>query len=172
MRRELFQPTIEGEARILILIDGFSSRTKSLEGRTKLSKLDFFLRYPAYLKRALDIRDSGQELDIEPAERDSIETKMVRYRYGPWDPAYYALLGRLIGKNLVVPVPGTRGIGYKITDSGHQLAQSIGGTAEWSQVQKRVKLLKRHLDISGTNLKNFVYQHFPEVTRASWGESL
>ena len=25
---------------------------------------------------------------------------MIRYRYGPWDPSYYAVLGSLIGHGL------------------------------------------------------------------------
>jgi len=41
MRRELFQPTVLGEARVLLLINNFSSKGSALEGRTKLAKLDF-----------------------------------------------------------------------------------------------------------------------------------
>src|SRR6266496_5531002 len=53
MRSDLFQPTEEGEARLLILIASLSGPTRSLEGRTKLAKLDFLLRYPTFLRRAL-----------------------------------------------------------------------------------------------------------------------
>ena len=56
MRVDSFQPSLDGEARLLLLIEAFSRRENILEGRTKLAKLDFFLRYPIYFERALQIR--------------------------------------------------------------------------------------------------------------------
>ena len=65
MKIDLFQPTIEGEARLLLLIEAFSRGIKTLEGRTKLAKLDFFLRYPRYFHRALQIRGAKLEKSIQ-----------------------------------------------------------------------------------------------------------
>ena len=172
MRIDLFQPTDEGEARILLLIEGFSRGSRSLEGRTKLAKLDFFLRYPTYLRRALQAR--GQS-DIEPTEigvAPDIETRMVRYRYGPWDPSYYAILGRLIGKGLVVPVPISRGIGYRASEKGREIAERLRGESAWEDSVKRLEVLRKHFNLEGKTLKEFIYQTFPEVTQASWGELL
>src|SRR6266536_5471076 len=115
MRRELFQPAAAGEARLLLLIDAFSSPDVGLEGRTKLAKLDFLLRYPAFFRRALAKRAPHAALPPDEEDEDLIETQMVRYRYGPWDPAYFSLLGSLIGRGLIRPVPAARGIGYKTT---------------------------------------------------------
>src|SRR4051812_6425795 len=109
-------PSVEGEARLLLLIDAFTTKTGSLEGRTKLAKLDFFLRYPPYLARALKLREPHVQIDVEPQEQQNIENSMVRYRFGPWDPSYFTILGRLIGKGLVQPVPIRRGIGFKVTE--------------------------------------------------------
>jgi hypothetical protein len=173
MRSELFQPTIAGEARLLLLIDGFSAKGNSLEGRTKLAKLDFLLRYPGYLERAIAIRRPTPDIVRVPLENtDTIENRMVRYRYGPWDPAYYALLGRLIGQGLVEQVPLKGGMGYRTTDRGKALAVQLGETSAWQPITLTVKLLKRHFNVSGTNLKNFIYQNFPEVTQATWGDEL
>lgn len=97
---------------------------------------------------------------------------MVRYRYGPWDPAYFALLGSLIGRGLVIPVSGRSGVAYRTTEVGEQLAKTLAKTEPWSATHQRTRLLKRHLNLSGTKLKDFVYEHFPEVTSASWGEHL
>ena len=38
---------------------------------------------------------------------------MMRYRYGPWDPSYFAVLGSLVGRELieVVPAEGTNALG-------------------------------------------------------------
>src|SRR4051794_14211516 len=110
MKVDLFRPSAESEARLLLLINAFTTATRSLEGRTKLAKLDFFLRYPAFFERALGIRSAGATVEVAASERHNVESRMVRYRYGPWDPAYFALLGSLIGRGLVVPVPDSRGI--------------------------------------------------------------
>ena len=166
-----FQPSLEGEARLLLLIEAFSRGTKVLEGRTKLAKLDFFLRYPSYCARALEIRRPELADAIEGAEPD-LESRMVRYRFGPWDPAYYALLGRLIGKGLVRPASFARGIGYRATDKGRALALAMCDEPAWVDMAERISLLRKHLDLSGANLKKFIYQNFPEVTQATWGQSL
>jgi len=172
MRIDLFQPTDEGEARILLLVEAFSRGMRILEGRLKLAKLDFFLRYPGYLKRALVVRGVPESGIPEVGGAPDLETRMVRYRYGPWDPSYYAILGRLIGKRLVLPVPGRRGIGYKISDKGREIGQGLAQEPAWEEVVKRIELIRRHLNLQGHTLKDLIYQHFPEVSRAAWGEPL
>jgi len=172
LRKELFQPSIESEARILLLINAFTTSTKSLEGRTKLAKLDFLLRYPSFMQRALAIRTSDQVMEVASEEQHNIEGRMIRYRYGPWDPSYYAILGRLIGKGLVETVPNQRGLSYRTTEQGKQIAKALAKEDSWSETNVRVKLLKQNFNLSGNALKDFIYQHFPEVTGASWGQKL
>lgn len=172
MRSELFQPTVASEARLLLLIDVFTGQAKALEGRTKLAKLDFLLRYPNYLRRALRIRVATRDIAVPLEDGDTIESRMVRYRYGPWDPAYFGLIGRLIGRGLIEPTPVRNGIGYKTTALGHDVARGLAGTDAWRPVAESAGLLRKHFDLSGTSLKEFVYKHFPEVTQASWGEEL
>jgi hypothetical protein len=171
MRKELFHPTSDAEARLLLLIAAFTGVGRSLEGRVKLAKLDFFLRYPKFLRRALQIRGASGDI-AEVDAPDNIEARMVRYRYGPWDPSYYAVLGRLIGKRLVAIVPIRSGLGFRVTDSGQAVASRLAKADPWRPTAKMIRLLKRHLDLSGTNLKDFIYQHFPEVSNAEWGTKL
>jgi hypothetical protein len=138
VRRELFQPAPLGEARLLLLIEAFSDLQAGFEGRTKLSKLDFLLRYPAFFQRALAKRAPKAVVPMDDELSDDlIETRMVRFRYGPWDPAYFALLGALVGRGLVVPVPAENGIGYKTTDRGREVAQRLANTAAWSSVASK-----------------------------------
>lgn len=172
MRKDLFQPTLEGEARLLLLIDAFTGEGKSLEGRTKLAKLDFLLRYPEFMARAFAIRRPKVKVAVREEEALNIEGGMIRYRYGPWDPSYYATLGRLVGKGLVIPVPTPSGIGYRTTEGGRSVAEKISADESWTDVAARTKLLRRHFDLSGTSLKDFIYEHFPEVAGASWGKKL
>jgi hypothetical protein len=172
MRKELFQPTAEGEARLLILINVFTTGKNSLEGRTKLAKLDFLLRYPQYFRRALLVQ-APHLMDSNTSDcDDTIETRMLRYRYGPWDPAYFGILGSLIGRGLVLPVPTRTGIGYRTTASGQKLAARIGSTEPWQHTVLSARLLKAHFDKRGTWLKDFIYRHFPEVVESSWGQTL
>ena len=67
-----------------------------------LTKLDFLLRYPNCLQRALDARDRDTTgASIQDYERTTIESKMVRFRYGPWDHRYRRWMALLVGKGLV-----------------------------------------------------------------------
>ncbi len=172
MRKELFQPSIESEARILLLINAFTTTTQSLEGRTKLAKLNFLLRYPSFMQRALAIRTSNQVMEVAFEEQHNIEGRMIRYRYGPWDPSYYAILGRLIGKGLIEIVPNKLGLSYRTTERGSQIAKALAKEDSWSETSLRIKLLKQNFNLSGSTLKDFIYKHFPEVTSASWGQEL
>ncbi|MFC1614464.1 hypothetical protein ACFL5K_04130 [Gemmatimonadota bacterium] len=177
MKQILFEPSKEGEARLLILIAAFSAPDKSLEGRTKLAKLDFFLRYPSYFAYALRKRprisqSAKAEANHAELEGGTIESRMMRYRFGPWDPAYFSLLGRLVGKGLVNPVKERYGIGYQATDIGLKLANRLSKTEEWQSIAERTKLLRQYFDLSGSKLKDFIYKEFPEVTGAKWGEVL
>ena len=156
MHKGLFLPTVEGEARLLILIDAFTGRRKSLEGRTKLAKLDFFLRYPTYLARILQIRSqkltkihTDITINLSPADSLNVENKMIRYRYSPWDPSYYAILGRLIGKGLVEPTPIPNGIGYRTTNEGKKLAKDIASANSLMEIANRARLLRKYLDLKG-----------------------
>jgi hypothetical protein len=177
-RIEKFRPTREAEARILLLIDKFSHSARaqgSLEGRVKLAKLDFLLRYPGHLGKVLAARGASSEELLSLADDEGpIDSRMMRYRYGPWDPAYYALLGSLIGRNLVelVPLTGTTGLGYRTSARGRQLASDLLADESFAAIGRRLDLLKKYLDKSGTTLKNYIYDFLPDVADANWHEEL
>jgi hypothetical protein len=174
-RRSLgtFAPSVDGEARLLLLIEAFSGGKGTLQGRTKLAKLDFLLRYPRFLRRALAIRHINHELDPSQQEENTIEQRMVRYKYGPWDPSYFALLGSLLGRGMIEPVPQARFIGFRTTAIGSHVARQLASSAVWAETFGRAQLLRRAFPTQGgTFLKNFIYENFPEVTHATWGERL
>lgn len=167
-----FNPSAEAEARLLLLIDAFSGGVQShLQGRTKLAKLDFLLRYPRYLRRALERRKVEGLADDDDSQ--TIEERMVRFRYGPWDPAYFAILGSLVGRGLVEVVHMPKYRGFRTTALGKQVARDLSQTEAWSEIVDRTRLLRRAFAThSGQYMKRFVYENFPEVTQASWGERL
>src|SRR6266516_3922762 len=172
-KRTRFRPTRDGEARLLLLIDAFSRNTRKaryLEGRVKLAKLDFLLRYPHHLKTVLVAHGaSAEEVTAIDEDEGPLDLRMMRYRYGPWDPAYYALLGSLIGRGLVqvVPRPGATGFGYRTSHLGAHLAAELRDDDSFSRLSERLHLLRRYLDKSGNTLKKYLYE-LPEVADATW----
>lgn len=177
--RELYRyrSSVEAEARILLLVDGFSTGAtgpRSLEGRVKLAKLDFLLRYPKHLASILANRGLRESVRVELENQDSpLESRMIRYRYGPWDPSHFAVLGSLVGRRLIeiIPAVGTKALGYRTTEAGHRLSASLCEDGAFDELIGRIRLLRRHLDLTGESLKNIVYQ-LPEVAVADWNEEL
>lgn len=173
LSKPAFASTVEGEARLLLLIDAFSRGEGTLQGRTKLAKLDFLLRYPRFFRRAMELRGVSADLPEPDPSEDNIEQRMVRYRYGPWDPAYYSLLGSLAGRGLIAAIPTRRYVGFRTTDRGKAVAAELARSDAWADVSQRANLLRSTFRTQqGTFLKDWIYQHFPEVTQASWGEPL
>lgn len=172
-----FRSSREAEARILLLIDGFSRTSagpRSLEGRVKLAKLDFLLRYPKHLAEILAARGLKESAVTELERQESpLESRMIRYRYGPWDPSHFAVLGSLVGRRLiqVVPALGTTALGYRTTEEGRSLANALREDGAFEELTDRVALLRRHLDLTGENLKRVVYQ-LPEVAGTAWNKEL
>lgn len=171
-----FRALPEAEGRVLLLVNAFSGtvdKPRLLEGRLKLAKLDFLVRYPRYLARVLSKRNAPAKV-VESITPDAtpLQDKMIRYRYGPWDPSYYAVLGSLIGRGLVEPIPFRHGIGYRVTDRGRELVGAILEDETWESVNHRAALTRRHLDLAGSTLKDLLYEAIPEMTNANWHETV
>lgn len=176
-KRASFRASREAESRILLLIDGFSRKTtgpRTLEGRVKLAKLDFLLRYPRHLATVLASRGLREPERQTLDRQDSpLESRMMRYRYGPWDPSYFAVLGSLVGRGLieVVPAESTNALGYRTTEAGAMLAEHFKNDGAFDELIGRIALLRRHLDLTGESLKKMLYD-LPEVADATWHEEL
>lgn len=172
-RSDSYAGSPEAEVRLLLLIDAFSrvrgGAPRTLEGRVKLAKLDFFVRYPKYLEALLKARNISDPLtETALSDNNPIEQRMIRYRYGPWDHAYYSVLGSLIGRGLVDVVPDRKGLGFRTTEAGQSLAAELAMDDAWKTVHQRIRLVRRHLDNTGTTLKKWIYETFPEIADADW----
>lgn len=153
-------------ARLLVLLASFAEGDKggSIEGLTKLAKLDFLLRYPNMLERALAAKKkSTSEVKLEDHERYSVESQMVRYRFGPWDHRYREFLNVLVGKGLATIRIEGRTIVVSITEAGRTCAERISADGVFEPYARRARVLKRHLDMTATNLMRFIYETFPEI---------
>ncbi len=162
-------------ARLLMLFRANAGRSnRPIEGITKLAKLDFLLRYSNCLERALIAKDKPTEdAHIQEFERTTIESKMVRFRYGPWDHRYRRWIALLVGKGLLkVDVQG-RTVKLWLTDAGHVVAKALEITAELVDLSARASLVARTFgSMSGSGLKDFVYATFPEITNMRWGDPI
>lgn len=166
--------------RILLLIRRCGSPKKpvpAIKGRTRLAKLDFFLRYPKYLERAGQVLGQSLSLDdlglADTGESATIESRMIRYRFGPWDEVYYPTLAYLIGKGLVRVDASTRTESFTLTNAGMAVADDLVADSSFSDLRGRADTIYRLFHkYTGTKLKEFIYVHFPEVVEQEMKESL
>jgi len=153
-------------ARLLLLLDAFSEdgHGGTIEGLTKLAKLDFLLRYPVMLARALEAKGrSSKDVQLEDNEKCSVESEMVRYRFGPWDHRYREFLNILVSKGLINIKMEGRKVVIEISELGHDVAGQLTENELFEQYGRRAKLLKRNFDMTATNLMRFIYDTFPEI---------
>jgi hypothetical protein len=146
-----------------------SSRTYRIIGRMKIAKLDFFVRYPTYLEKAAKILI--QELP-HFSETYAPESRMIRFKYGPWDEKYYDIFAYLLSKGMIEIEPSKRGDVFKLTNKGKAAIEELEGP-EFNEIVKRCKLTKRLFGSkTGTYMKNFIYVNFPEVVGKEAGEEI
>lgn len=153
-------------ARLLVLISAFSGTGQgdAVEGLTKLAKLDFLLRYPVMLERALAAKGRPtSNVLLKDHERLSVESQMVRYRFGPWDHRYREFLNILAGKGLVTVSVEGRKVVIVLTERGRTLATELSASSEFQDYARRSTLLKRNFDVQATTLMRFIYETFPEI---------
>lgn len=160
--------------RLLILINEFSKKGKAeIKGITKLAKLDFLLRYPVYLERALQARGKDlKKVDVKEFEKTSVESKMVRYRYGPWDFRYRKFLNILIGKGLIYYRIEGNAIMIGITQKGISIANKFSEDETLVDLFERARVLRINFDIKATRLKSFIYETFPEISSLNLGQTI
>jgi predicted transcriptional regulator len=162
-------------SRLILLLGVFSDKERqgTIDGLTKLAKLDFLLRYPAFLERALEAKDVPiARLQIKTYERKNVESTMVRYRYGPWDFRYRRFINILIAKGLATISIEGRTTNIGLTDEGLKIYSKLSEESEFEDLVFRAKLLKRHFNKTGTHLKNFVYRTFPEISSLRLGAEI
>lgn len=148
-------------ARLLLLIyHAGAPRAKRIVGRTKLAKMDFLVRYPTYLVEAARIK--GAQTDIRPIARP--ESRMIRYKYGPWDERYYDVFAFLVAKDFVEIRPTkAKGDSFQLTEKGKAAVEELEGP-EFDEIVERCKLVRKLFGrVSGSTIKNFIYRYFTEA---------
>jgi hypothetical protein len=161
--------------RLLILLSALGGKSrKSVDGIMKLAKLDFLLRYPNCLERALAAmgREPTSAL-VQEHERTSIESKMIRFRYGPWDGRYRRWISMLFARGLVTTSVEKRTVQISLTVRGAQIADLLSAQPSFLVQERRAHLLRDAFGgLSGTKLKDFIYKTFPEIIDMKWGKEI
>ncbi|ROO87863.1 hypothetical protein EDD29_5510 [Actinocorallia herbida] len=160
------------QARVLLLVTAVSDlkeHGRKLDGLTKLAKLDFLLRYPALAPDVLDRLDRTDprlHLDVEETQaRTEVEAPMTRYKYGPWDDRYYAILGALIGRGLIRYTRARKGsVAVAATPDGRRLASQLAASEEWREIADRSAVIAEvSSGLTGSALKNLIYDRLADL---------
>ena len=159
---------------MLILLQANRLKAKSVNGIMKLAKIDFLLRYPTCLERTLVALDRDPaKAGVQEYERTTIESKMVRFRYGPWDARYRQWIGLLVAQGLVDAYVKGKTVHVVLTESGRAVAEEFEASEEYADLADRSKLIFKLVGRkSGTWLKEFVYATFPEIIDMKWGDPI
>lgn len=162
-------------SRILLLLSACSKRSnRPVDGIMKLAKLDFLLRYPNCLVRVLEALDKDSlATGISEEERNTIEARMVRFRFGPWDERYRRWIGLLVARRLAQTYLDGRTVKVVLTQTGQRLAAVLSERQEFGDLAARSRLVSKAVgDYTATKLKDFIYEVFPEITTMKWGEEI
>lgn len=161
-------------ARILILLGVFSGKNGNgtIDGLPKLAKLDFLVRYPIQLRKALNAIKARESIELKSFEEKSVESTMVRFRYGPWDFRYRTFFSILHAKGLVNIWLEKRTIKISLTDRGKKSYEFLAQNEAFNDTLNRAFLVKKHFNMGASELMNFIYDAFPEISSLKYGEEI
>ncbi len=162
-------------ARLILLLKAAAGRNdKPVQGIMKLAKMDFLLRYPTCLVRALKaIGKEAAAQEIPEEERNTIEARMIRFRFGPWDKRYRRWIGLLVAKGLAHTYLEGRTVKVKLTPAGIKVAEQLSNLDEFRSIASRSQIVASAVGgYSATKLKNFIYEVFPEIVDMQWGRNI
>lgn len=160
------------QTRVLLLVNAVAAEpghSRKLDGLTKLAKLDFLVRYPAFASHVLDTLSEGEpRMHIGSEDRSAptvVGDPMIRYKYGPWDDRYYPVIGALVSRSLVRYVKGRRGsVALTVTPAGKEFAESLAADPLWRELAERCEAIAQaSAGLTGNAIKELIYARLPEL---------
>lgn len=161
--------------RMLMLLNTFSGKKKTgkIEGIIKLAILDFLIRYPVALDRVLEQEEikgnkkaASKRLVLQSYEWNSIEAKMMKFNFAPWDFKYRKTISILKAKKLVEIDVNSKKVVLGITDKGIKLSNSINEINSYKYLLIRCRILKTIFGSwSQKKLIDTIYFTFPEILK-------
>ena len=163
-------------ARLLILMNEMSKKSygEIIEGITKLVKLDFLLRYPTVLEKALERKGKSKQFTgIKEHEIDSVESKMIRYKFGPWDKRYWEFLRILEAKGLIEFGEENKTVLIRLTDDGKRIGNNLVNLKEFEDYHKRSRIITSVFGKNkATYLMKLMYELRPELYQMKYGRTI
>ncbi len=161
-------------ARLLLLVSICGTKTKStglsrIDGLTKLAKLDFLVRYPEFYEKLAKHLGKDSSTPLR-----TVESSMIRFRYGPWDDRYYHILAYLESRRLLSVTKDGSTFQFTLTDSGKGIATTFSESASFADIAEHITRVKGLVGkIAGTKLKDLIYDVFgTEVVNRKLGERI
>ena len=99
----------------------------------------------------------------------SVESEMVRYRFGPWDCRYRLFLNVLVSEKLINILSADHKVVISLTEQGFCFAKELSKQPSLQIYSDRALILKRHFNLTSKNLMNFIYNTFPEIVSLDSG---
>lgn len=113
-----------------------------------------------------------KRLDTNIVTEGRPESVMIRYKYGPWDEKYYNVFALLVARGFVNVYPSDKGDVFELTDRGRFAVEELNG-GDFEEIVQRCQLVSRLFGSqSGTIIKDFIYEHFPEIVAKSLGTEI
>lgn len=161
--------------RMLILIYTFAGKngTGKIEGISKLAILDFLLRYPVALDKMLENQElkgnktiNHKRFQLQSYEVNSIDAKMMKFNFAPWDFKYRRIVSILKAKDLIqVNLDGKKTV-LRIKSNGIDTAKKIQDLKDYEYLVVRCKIIKSVFGSwSQKKLIDMIYIIFPEILR-------
>ena len=163
-------------ARLLILFDVYSKRKDDnfIHGITKVVKLDFLLRYPTALEKALKRKKRDTKLlKIKEYERHLVESTMIKFKFGPWDNRYWSILSTMESMDLISVMKIDNVTSFKITPLGEEVVQGLNNYEEFKDYFKRsITINSVFGGLTAKGLVQKVYELRPELRNMKFGEEI
>lgn len=158
---------VEFHAARIILLIGICGTNNRIDGLTKLAKLDFFVRYPQFFEMA----SSYMKTKAISASK-TVESNMIRYHYGPWDPRYYNIFAYLESRDLLEITKEDKTFRFQLTDLGKEALSHLKKNSAYYEISEQMQSVKKAFGSKkGSKLKELIYQVFEkEVTQKQLGE--
>lgn len=159
---------------MLILRHQANKGDGTVAGITKLAKLDFLCRYPLYFQRFVDrVRSKPEVVELQDYEARTVENRMIRFRYGPWDPRYRRWISLLVSRGLAHAYTKGRTVHVGLTPAGVAVSETLASSGEFHDLDIRAEQLSRiAASKSGTRLKNIIYEIIPHLRDLDWGKRI
>lgn len=138
------EPFIVPTARVLLLLVAFATRRPDGLTVPDMARIDFLLRHPPLLARAVSLAGGSLAPSLTPthSERLITEQAAMRVRYGPWDERYRLVAGRLLSLELAHSSEDLSHI--SASPAGHRLAAQLRAIG-WERVAGHAEAAARVL---------------------------